>query len=106
MTPLDTEAERPALNAVERRLVDALAERVVRRGLSTPAILFLESVRPMNFLASQALTFFAPLAAVALPVASQGELATLGRLLERRDSIEQIVRAIEERDAIATRSRR
>jgi hypothetical protein len=44
-----------------RELADRLARRIVRLKLSEAAVLFLESVRPLEFLSGQALHFFAPL---------------------------------------------
>jgi hypothetical protein len=41
-------------------LFDRIADRLVRMRMTTPAILFLESVRPLNYIGSQAMIFFAP----------------------------------------------
>lgn len=79
----------------ETALLDQLATAVVRRGLTAPAILFLESIRPMNFLASQAMVFFAPMASLLF---ARKDYATLQTLLERRESIDRIITRIEELD--------
>src|SRR2546427_12443486 len=52
-------------------LLERVAATVVERGMATPAILFLESVGPMNFLGSQALHFFTPILEVAFPQRSE-----------------------------------
>jgi len=37
----------------ERKLIDNIAKLVVDKGLEAPAILFLETTRPLSFIASQ-----------------------------------------------------
>ena len=83
------------LSTTETEVVDRLAGAVVRRGLTAPAILFLESVRPLNFVASQALLFFAPMVGLVL---ERRDYDTLQGLLERRESIELILLRIEALD--------
>lgn len=80
----------------ERELLEKIAHEVVRRGLTAPAILFLASLAPMNFVASQAMLFFAPMVGV---VFARKDYDVLQRMLERRDSIELILARIEQRDA-------
>lgn len=75
-----------------RELADRLARRIVRLKLSEAAVLFLESVRPLELLSGQALHFFAPL------VSSFGHFAdyeTLAGLLEERGGVDLLLRAIE-----------
>jgi len=62
------------------------------RGLETPAILFLESVRPLSFVGSQAMVFLGPFAHAIFTTRDYDRLASL---LERRQNLEQLVRAIE-----------
>jgi hypothetical protein len=80
------------LTPEEGELLDRIAARIVRHGLETPAIFFLESVRPLNFVASQAMVFFGPLATAILPPADYQRLA---KILERRESIEALLVRIE-----------
>src|SRR5262245_35805290 len=42
-------------------LIDRLCRMVVERKLTTPALLFLEGVRPLGYVTSQTLQFFGPL---------------------------------------------
>ncbi len=44
----------------QRALIDRLCRQVVARGLTIPALVFLESVSPLNFVTSQTLRFFGP----------------------------------------------
>ncbi len=80
------------LSSEDQALLDRIAEAVVQRGMAAPATVFLESLAPMNFVGSQALQVLAPLLEVVLD-AKMLEQAV--RLLERRDTIERLVRLIE-----------
>ena len=77
----------------QKAVVDRLCRQVVERGLETPALVFLESVRPLNYVSSQALTFFSPiLSAVADGPACQD----LAEFLEKRGSVDYLCRRIEQ----------
>ena len=80
------------LTEQDAELLDRIAARIVRLGLATPAIFFLESVRPLNFVASQAMVFFGPLATALLP---RHDYDRLARILEDRESIEELLTRIE-----------
>ena len=79
----------------EKRVVERLATEVVRRGLTAPALLFLESSRPLNYLGSQLLVFFAPFAEL---VFKPADYRTLTGFLEHRGSVEYTCRRIEALD--------
>jgi hypothetical protein len=76
----------------ERRVVDFLAEKVVRRGMTVPAVMFLESARPLNFVGAQAMAFFEPIVRGLLDWRGY---AVLQALLHRRGSIPLILERIE-----------
>jgi hypothetical protein len=76
----------------EIALVDKLALLVVKRQMATPALMFLESVRPLNFLGSQAMEFFKPIVGF---VWSTAEFEKMALILERRKSIDLIIERIE-----------
>lgn len=73
-------------------LLQRVADTVVKRGLATPAIVFLESLGPMSYLGSQALHFFVPILELAF---NPKEVAQVAALLERRDTIERLIRLID-----------
>ena len=50
-----------SLPAEEEAVLDKLAKKAVERGMAVPSILFLESVKPLNFIASQTMVFFEPI---------------------------------------------
>jgi hypothetical protein len=62
--------------------------------MESPAVLFLESMGPMNFLGSQALHFFTPLLDVVFP---QRDIERIAQLLERRDTLSRLATLIDSR---------
>lgn len=93
----------PVLSADDRALLDRLAARIVELRLETPAILTLESARPLTVVAGQAMLFFEPFvqALFRLP-----EYRRFAALIERRDVMEVFARTIEDRAEEARRARR
>jgi hypothetical protein len=81
---------------LERDLIDRLCREIVRRRLTTPALVFLETSHPLNYIGSQFMLFFAPV--VELIVARE-KYRTLVGFLERRGSIEYICQRIEHFEA-------
>ncbi len=80
------------------RLLERIAEVVVKRGMAAPATMFLESIGPMNFLGSQALHFITPIIDCAFNVK---EVEQVARLLERRDTVSRLIAVIEAKSASA-----
>jgi hypothetical protein len=91
------------LSPEDERLLDRIAERVVAMSMTVPAILFLESVKPLSFVGSQALYFFEPMVRTFFTVPEYERFAAL---LERRDSLEALLVRIEGRDQMARREAR
>ncbi len=75
-------------------LIRKLADYVVRRNMSMPAIMFLESVRPLNFVGSQAMVFFKPIISRFFTKVEYYKLSTL---LEKREVIDRLIKEIEQR---------
>ena len=74
-------------------LIRKLADFVVRRNMSVPAVIFLESVRPLNFVGSQAMVFFKPLLSRFLP-----EMNMISWLLSwKKEVIDLLIREIEQK---------
>jgi hypothetical protein len=78
----------------ERRgqLVDRLAERLARRGLTTPAILLLDLFRPFSFIASQALLLCQPLLGW---MNIEQQVADYAGLLADRSNVDHLVAQLE-----------
>jgi hypothetical protein len=74
-------------------LIEKIAADIHRRGLETPAILFLEMHKPLSFFASQTLIVTSPLIA---PLVGFDRVRTASNLLESRDNVELLIRRIEE----------
>jgi hypothetical protein len=87
----------PGLTSEEedKKLIDAVAARVVRMGLAVPAIFFLESTKPLSYVGSQVLVFLEPFVKSVLTVASYDRFVAL---LEDRRNIEKLLRRIEDMD--------
>ena len=45
----------------EHAVLAKLAKKTVEKGMTVPAILFLESIKPLNFITAQTLVFFEPI---------------------------------------------
>ena len=80
------------LSEADRELLHQLAVAVARRGMVTPAVLFLESLRPLSYMGSQAMIFLKPFLS---PLFSTARYDRLAEILERREGIEALVQAIE-----------
>ena len=80
-------------------LLERVADAVVKRGMTAPATVFLESLGPMNFLGSQALYFLTPIVEWAF---NAREVEQVARLLERRDTISRLIAIIDTKSAPQT----
>lgn len=84
-----------ALTDEERALLDHLADGIARRRLTSAALFFLESMKPVGFLGSQAMVFLRPIVAVVWSDPVRWD--QLQRILEKRGSIELLLRRLEAR---------
>ena len=83
-------------NEEERALIEVVCTEVVRRHMATPATLFLEPTRPLNYIGSQTMTFFEPVMRTVLRNPAKWE--QFASILEHRGSIEYLCRRIEALD--------
>ena len=86
------EREKAHPTSGEEDLLEKLAQKIVDRGLSAPAIIFLESTKPLNFVGCQALNFLEPLVQSVFSIKSYNEFV---RLMENRSNIEKLILKIE-----------
>ena len=82
----------------ERVAAEKVCEEVVRRRMTLPASMLLEMSRPLNYLGAQALHFFTPFASVLVDAKSWEDFASF---VERRGSVEYLIRTIEDCEAAA-----
>jgi hypothetical protein len=85
-----------AFTTEDLALLERVAEAVVKRGMTAPATVFLDSLGPMNYLGSQALHFLTPIVEWAFDAR---EVEQVARLLERRDTISRLITIIETKSA-------
>ena len=77
----------------DRDLIGRLAEKIVARGMALPAVLFLQSVRPLNAVGSQAMIFLRPFLTGLFFNPEQYD--RLAAILERREALGALVEAVE-----------
>ncbi|MGH7730826.1 MAG: hypothetical protein ACRENJ_06180 [Candidatus Eiseniibacteriota bacterium] len=82
----------PPLTAEDQALLDRLATRVVELHMEVPAILALETSKPMTVIASQALIFFEPMIQSLFRFTDYRRFTAL---VERRDVMESLIQRIE-----------
>ena len=76
----------------------AIAARIRRAGLTAPALLWLDSSRPLSFVGGQALRLGEPLWSV---FASPARLLELADVLEDRDRLDRLLRLLDDDEADA-----
>lgn len=73
-------------------LLGSLAQKLVRRRLAVPAIFFLESAKPLNYVGAQAMVFFGPFVQVLFESPNYYRYT---ELLEQRPTVELLLQMIE-----------
>ncbi len=77
----------------QRRALQKVADKLIDRRLTAPAIFFLESIKPLSFIASQALIFFDPLVQ---PLLTIKDYRLFAEAVESRDNLEWLIQRLEE----------
>lgn len=85
----------PLSESEREELLEKIANGIVKRGMSVPAVLFLEMHKPLSFLAGQGLIVASPFVA---PLVGYENLRAGTRLLADRENIERLIRRIEDKD--------
>jgi hypothetical protein len=80
------------LTPEEQALLEKIAAKIRARGLETPAVLFLESVRPLNMVGAQVMIGLQPFVELA---ANPADYERLTQALEKRPSIDILIRLLE-----------
>lgn len=80
------------LTEAEQAVLEKIAARIRRRGLELPAVLFLESTRPLNVLGSQVLFGLKPFAEL---VTDGPDYDAFAQALEKRVSVDILIRLLE-----------
>jgi hypothetical protein len=90
--------EKQPIPPEEDEVLEKVAKKVVQWQMAVPAIIFLESVKPLNFIGAQAMVFFEP---IIQSIFSIKDYNTFRVALERRENIENLLQKIEAHDAIS-----
>jgi hypothetical protein len=83
----------PIPSATQAAAIDAVCREIVRRQMTLPAQMMLESSAPLHFVTGQLLRFVEPFLAVILEPAAVRDFATF---LEKRGAMESICLRLEE----------
>lgn len=82
----------------EQVVLEKVAKKVVEKSMTVPAIVFLESVKPLNFVGSQAMVFFEP---IVQSLFNLKDYDTFRSALEKRQTLEILIQKIEAMDAVS-----
>lgn len=85
----------PALSEEDTKLLESIANRIVRMRMAVPAVFFLESAKPLSFIGSQALVFMEPIIKAFLTIPQYTQFA---RLMEERENVERLIQTVEKLD--------
>jgi len=101
--PFSTEPKTPGnekkeLTPEQQEILDKIAKKVVLWKMSVPAILFLESVKPLNYIGSQMLVFFEPFVQTLFSWKDYDEFR---KMMEERENTERLLQTIEKFDSEA-----
>lgn len=77
-------------------LIEKIAKRIVDMRMTVPAILFLESTKPLSFIGSQIMVFFQPIFRTFFSLREYDEVALM---LEERENVEKLILSIEKADS-------
>jgi len=91
--PLDVDK---ILNLNEKKIIEKVAKKVVQWHMAVPAILFIESVKPLNFIGSQILVFFSPIVQSIFTIVDYDKFTAM---MEDRRKVELFLREIEKQEA-------
>ena len=92
---LHPEGEKPKLTEKQSALLDRLAQKVVGYRMTVPAIMFLETAKPLSYIGSQTMVFFEPMVKAVFNIAEYDEIRIL---MEDRRNVEELLTRIERFD--------
>jgi hypothetical protein len=80
------------LSEEDRALLQRLALTIAARRMGVPALLFLNSIKPLNYIGSQAMAFLRPFLT---PLFNRADYERLTHIFERRAGLSALADAIE-----------
>ena len=90
--------EKEEITPQQQEILTKIAQKVVHWKMSVPAVLFLESVKPLNYIGSQMMAFFEPFVQTLFSWKDYDEFR---KMMEERGTVEKLLRRIEELDSEA-----
>jgi len=90
--------EKEEITPQQQEILTKIAQKVVHWKMSVPAVLFLESVKPLNYIGSQMMAFFEPFVQTLFSWKDYDEFR---KMMEERETVEKLLRRIEELDSEA-----
>lgn len=90
--------EKEELTPQQEEILTKIAKKVIDWRMSVPAILFLESVKPLNYVGSQMMAFFEPFVQA---IFSWKDYDEFRRMMEERGTVEKLLQKIEQLDSQA-----
>lgn len=87
-----------------RDLIERVAKKVVQWRLAIPAIVVLESSKPLSFVASQVMVFFEPI--VNALFFNPEDYKRFYEMLENRENLEVLIQEIEHQEDLFAEERR
>ena len=96
---LHSEGEKPKLTEKQSELLDKLAQKVVSYRMTVPAIMFLETAKPLSYIGSQTMVFFEPMVKAVFNIAEYDEIRIM---MEDRRNVEELLIRIERFDREAS----
>lgn len=94
----DQKAIEETLTPKQEEILDKISKKVVQWKMAVPAIIFLESVKPLSYLGSQVMVFFEPFVHALFNFPEYSEFQ---QMMERRENVERLLQRIEKFDAEA-----
>ena len=80
----------------QAELLSKIADQIVKRKLTVPAIMFFESVKPLSFIGSQGMVFLQPIVQAFL---NRREYDEITLMMESRENVEKLLLEIERQEA-------
>ncbi len=97
------EKKESALTPKQEELLDKLARKVAKWQMGVPAIMFLETIKPLSFIGSQVLVFLDPFVRSIFNLTDYEEYT---RLMEDRRNVELLICKIEDMSSQSTERRK
>ncbi len=94
------DATEGSLTPEQDEVLEKVAKKVVEKRMTVPALMFIESVKPLNFIGSQVMVFFEPIVQTIFDFKGY---TIFREAIEDRENVELLMQKIEKHDAEAVK---